>query len=248
MSELRQAIQTAAGQSIVMLYDSVWEGKITADNFSPDFWQKQAGTEVLAKERGITYRVQSEHAQNAWVLRQYYRGGLFGRFVKQSYFFKNEERVRSFAEARLLQRLYSQGLPVPKPIAAMYQRSGLFYRAALLTKYVPNTKTLSQFLNQTDVAAIVPWQRIAEAVYKLNQAGLIHADLNAHNILLQADNTVTVIDLDKSGFYPELDLTSQHREVLARLRRSINKVSTRSLQQQEKDWAAFIYAYRALSA
>ncbi|MBT8141982.1 MAG: 3-deoxy-D-manno-octulosonic acid kinase [Gammaproteobacteria bacterium] len=241
MSEVRQKILTASGRSIVMLYDSRWQGKILPVYFDPDHWQASPDTEILAKGRGTTYKVQCEFDRHAWVLRQYRRGGLFGRVIKQSYFFSGESRVRSFAEWRLLQSLREQDLPVPEPVAAMYFRLGPYYRAAILTRYIPETRTLSQLLSKQ---GNIPWSGIATAIHQLHRAGLIHGDLNAHNILIDKNDSVTVIDLDKSGYLPGIDLSSQHRANLERLQRSVNKVSTRPEQTQQKDWDEFISAYR----
>ena len=244
MNEYRHTVKTAKGQSLVMLYDSELQGKILPEYFDPDFWSDKSETRVLAHGRGITLKVHAENIESAWVLRQYRRGGLFGRIVKESYFFSSEDKVRSFSEWRITKALYEQGLPVPRPIAAIYFKSGLIYKAAILVNYLPDTQTLSQLLETTDN---INWQAIAKAIYQLHTAGLVHSDLNAHNILINASGTVTIIDLDKSAYFPGMLVTAGHRESLARLHRSIQKVSIRSPEITKKDWDEFVQAYRELS-
>ena len=255
MTEFIQKVEVSKWQRIVMLYDSGQQGKIQPEFFDPDYWKSRTGTEILAKGRGYTYKVQSSETEPAWVLRQYFRGGLFGRFIKQSYLFTGENKVRSFQEFRITQSLYAQGLPVPEPVAAVYYRTGATYKAAILTRYLPDTVTLSHMLQKSGE---IQWSFIAEAIYKLHAAGLVHSDLNAHNVLIHPDQTVTIIDLDKSGYFPIVQktvgasfpvmmLSGAHRDNLKRFKRSLEKVSTHSQEQKEKDWEKFIIAYRSLS-
>ena len=177
------------------------------------------------------------------MLRQYRRGGLLGKVIKQRYFFTRHDDVRSIAEYRVSERLYKLDLPVAKPIAAMYVKNRFSYTAAILTQYIPNTQTLSALL---DSDKEINWHEIAKAIYQVHQAGLLHSDLNAHNILIDGNAQATIIDLDKSGVFPEVNLGSQHREILKRLRRSMEKVSRRTQEQQLSDWADLIHTYRDL--
>ena len=40
-----------------------------------------------------------------------------------------------------------QGLPVPRPLAAMCVRGGLYYRGALLTRTIPGARPLAELLD-----------------------------------------------------------------------------------------------------
>ena len=242
MSEFQQEIKLEDGNTMSMLYDSVLQGKITPEYFSEEYWTQFSETRVLAKGRGTTYYVHAP-GQVPWVLRQYRRGGLFGRIVKQSYLFTKPEYVRSFAEYRVSAQLYKLNLPVAKPIAAMYVKNKFSYRAAILTQYVENSQTLSACL-ETDKK--INWPAIALAISQVHQAGLLHSDLNAHNILIDENAQATIIDLDKSTIAPGINLENQHSKSLQRLRRSMEKVSHRTGDKQQNDWAELIYTYRDL--
>ena len=242
MSEYRQEIKLADGKTMVMLYDSVLQGKILPDYFSQRYWSQFAETRILAKGRSNTYCVLAPKLKPL-VLRQYYRGGLLGKVIEKTYLFTKHEDVRSIAEYRVSEQLYRINLPVAKPIAAMYIKNKFTYTAAILTEYIENTQTLSAIL---DPEKKINWRSIALAIYKVHQAGLVHSDLNAHNILIDIDWQSTIIDLDKSVVVPGVNLGSQHRESLQRLRRSMEKVSRRTPDQQLNDWAELIYAYRDL--
>ena len=80
------------------------------------------------------------------MLRHYRRGGFIARLSRDRYVWTGEARVRAFAEWRLLELLTERGLPVPKPIAARYQRSGLLYRCDLITQRIADAQPLSAAL------------------------------------------------------------------------------------------------------
>jgi 3-deoxy-D-manno-octulosonic acid kinase len=132
-----------------------------------------------------------------------------------------EARVRAFAEWRLLELLTQRGLPVPKPVAARYQRSGWCYRCDLITQRIVDAKPLSETLGSGAVPEST-WRAIGAAVARLHRAGVDHADLNAHNLLLGAHGAVTVIDFDRGRLRAPGAWSVRN---LRRLRRSLAKVS-----------------------
>jgi 3-deoxy-D-manno-octulosonic acid kinase len=156
------------------------------------------------------------------VLRHYRRGGFVARFSTDRYLWLGEEGVRAFREWRLLAWLWQRGLPVPKPIAAWYQRSGPSYRCDLITRRIPNTQTLSAALAAHELS-FSTWHSIGAVIARLHHAGVDHADLNAHNILLDnapadSDGAVSVIDFDRgrlrnSGAWTEANLKRLHRSL-----------------------------------
>jgi 3-deoxy-D-manno-octulosonic acid kinase len=132
-----------------------------------------------------------------------------------------EDGVRAFAEWRLLEALTECGLPVPQPIAARYQRTGLCYSCDLITQRIVNAEPLSAALAQAALPAPL-WRAVGAAVARLHRAGVDHADLNAHNILLDAARVVRVIDFDRGRLRAQGTWTSRN---LQRLRRSLAKIS-----------------------
>lgn len=151
------------------------------------------------------------------VLRHYRRGGLAARLSADQYIWRGAERTRSMAEYRLLQFMYERGLSVPRPLAAAYWRTGPFYRAAIMVERIPAAQPLVNLLDQGHHA------RVAWSIFQLHRLGIWHADLNAYNILIDASETVWLIDFDKS--YPRV-LTPELRQAnLLRLRRSLSKLA-----------------------
>lgn len=186
--------------------------------FEPDWWSARDRCRKLGAGRGAAWRLDGEHGQ--WVLRHYRRGGLAARVSHDRYLWMGESRCRSVAEFTLLRELVGRGLPVPEPVAARVVRSGPWYHADLLMKYLPATRTMASLLESgklhDDALAA-----IGRLVRRFHAEGVWHADLNAHNVLLD-DTGVFLIDFDRArvrapGTWQEANL--------ARLRRSLNKLS-----------------------
>ena len=86
---------------------------------------------------------------------------------------------------------------------------------------IPDARPLSAVL------AVAPlqegtWRDVGAAVAQLHAAGADHADLNAHNILLDGGGAVSLIDFDRGRLRTPGGWTSGN---LSRLRRSLVKVA-----------------------
>lgn len=151
------------------------------------------------------------------VLRRYRRGGLVARISQDQYVWTGQDNTRSFAEFGLLRLLHKRGVRVPAPIAAMYSRQGLLYRAAILTQRIPGAVPLASKFEEGHHEAV------AQAIFDMHQQDVWHADLNAYNILFDQDDQVWLIDFDKGR---RQNLSIERREAnLRRLRRSLIKIA-----------------------
>ena len=191
--------------------------------FEPEFWAARGELAEVTGGRGSAWFV----AGGAWVLRHSRRGGFVARLSHDGYFWTGESAVRTFAEFRLLAKLVSRDLPVPAPVAARYERRGLLYRCDLITERIAGARPLGAVLG---LAALDErgWRDVGATLARLHAAGADHADLNAHNILLDEAGRVSVIDFDRG----ELRAPSSPRrpagwaaQNLSRLRRSLTKIS-----------------------
>jgi len=190
------------------------------------------------------------------VLRAYQRGGLVSKFIRQSYIGISAEQSRAFKEWRLLQWMFAEGLPVPRPIAASLCRWPVsfspLYRAHILLQRIPNTRTLDHILSQHDLENTI-WQFIGHTICRFHKAAIYHADLNANNILLDDMQKVFLIDFDKSKIVNASDSNdSQHvisqwkQDNLARLKRSLIKQQGlyKTYHFSEQNWQALISGYQ----
>ncbi|AIU68131.1 3-deoxy-D-manno-octulosonic acid kinase [Vibrio coralliilyticus] len=162
--------------------------------FDAEFWQNAGKVIGSAQGRGTTWFVQTETIEAA--LRHYRRGGLFGKLVEDSYLFSSWEKTRSYQEFQLLNTLIEAGVNVPRPIAARAVKSGLTYKADLLSEKIPNARDLVSILMENPLPAEM-YQKIGNEIRKMHDAQVNHTDLNIHNILIDEQGKVWIIDFDK---------------------------------------------------
>jgi 3-deoxy-D-manno-octulosonic acid kinase len=193
---------------------------------------------VSGSGRGGAWFIEASHGP--CVLREYRRGGWAARFSEDRHLWRGLNRVRSFAEFRLLRELRRKDLPVPHPIAACYARHGLTYRASILLQRIVDAGTLADLASLAPQQA--PWDTAGRLVARIHRAGLDHADLNANNLLFDDDRAGWVIDLDRSVLrIPE---TAWREANLARLKRSLLKLrGTRAVAEVEADFDRLRRAY-----
>lgn len=226
-----------------MLYDTSRVSNLTAEWFTPRYWQSRGELESAAGGRGAAYFLRA--AGKPYVLRHYRRGGLAARLSTDHYAFLGEENTRPFAEWQMTYSLHRAGLPVPAPIAARYQRvAGLTYTGDLITERLATVGSLAQCL-RTGALSIMTWISIGRCIRRFHDLGVCHADLNAHNILL-AEDQVYLIDFDRcqlrgAGFWRDANLV--------RLRRSLEKITWGLPPERfaEADWHGLLDGYRQSS-
>src|SRR5258708_8078066 len=187
--------------------------------FDPEFWRARGELVTVIGGRGSAWFIASGARQ--WVLRHFRRGGFIARWSRDGYVWTGESGVRAFAEWRLLDVLTRRGLPVPQPVAARYQRTGLCYRCDLITRRIVNAQPLSAALAQGALSEPL-WRAVGATVARPHPAGVDHADLNAHNILLDGAGVVRVIDFDRGRVRAPGRWASRN---LQRLLRSLSTIS-----------------------
>lgn len=193
--------------------------------------------------RGITWflNTQAEFGVNS-VLRHYYRGGLFGKLVKDRYLFRSRHTTRPAQEFALLQQLHQWGLPVPRPIAFQIKRQWGCYQADILLEKIEYTTDLSQILQRQPLSE-TQYHQLGKLIRQLHDHQVHHSDLNIHNILLDDQNRFWLIDFDKCQIQ-----SGQHwkAENLARLLRSFHKEQQRlAIKFSDQDWQALLSGYQA---
>jgi 3-deoxy-D-manno-octulosonic acid kinase len=214
--------------------------------FDPEFWRSRGELSEATRGRGAAWFIASGAHQ--WVLRHFRRGGFIARWSRDGYVWTGEDGVRAFAEWRLLDVLTRRGLPVPQPVAARYQRRGWYYRCDLITRRIVNAEPLSAALARGALPEPL-WRAVGATVARLHRAGVDHADLNAHNILVDVagvEDTVRVIDFDRGRLRERGAWASRN---LQRLRRSLVKISRDwpSGRFSDENWGWLMAGYKAAS-
>lgn len=222
-----------------MLYDGSRIGNATEDLFRADYWRERGKVSSPPAGRGAALFV--EHGECSWVLRHYRRGGMMAHLSRDRYLWTGEARTRPFREWFLLAELHSEGLPVPAPVAARYRRGGLAYSGDLITERIADAQPLSMLL-QTQSLPTPVWESIGACIRRFHAAGVCHADLNAHNILLDPRGGIFLIDFDRGRRRAPGGWTGEN---LARLQRSLNKINQGLLAEgsSSADWEALLRGY-----
>ncbi len=203
---------------------------------------KQAGAlRGSAEGRGTTHFIELEGEQ--YVLRHYRRGGRIAILLGDRYLRSPLSQSRAWREWHLLAKLVELNLPVPRPAAARVITRGPFYQADLITRRIEYGQPLSQRL-QTAPLNEGEWHDAGKCIQRFHKRGVYHADLNAHNILLDPTGKFHLIDFDKGGI--RTDNSNWQQGNLTRLHRSLDKLSRQHPRFYFDDdgWQALLAGWR----
>jgi len=197
----------------------------SANMLSAQYWQEKNAVTGSAQGRGTTWFVQynskNTEQEKHWVLRHYYRGGLIGKIINDSYLFTSHKNTRAEREFTLLAHMQELALPAPKPIAYRVTRRGLFYCADLLSSRIENAQDLVAILSKQSISNDL-WKKIGATIKRFHDNNIYHHDLNAHNILIDEQNNAFLIDFDR-GEVKTSNQASWQQSNMARLQRSFLK-------------------------
>ena len=208
--------------------------------FNPEFWQSQQALAGTGSGRGAVWFVNSQFGQ--FVIRRYRRGGFVAKFNKSHFLFTGVELTRPWLELNLLEKMRDLSLPVPKPIGGLLTVKYGYYEAELLTETIKDAEDLFDIIksNRSDQ---IDWKEIGKVIKRFHDNGIYHSDLNCHNIMIDNQHKVWVIDFDKCE-----QRKPEHEWMLSnidRLKRSIAKESNKysNFHVSEKQWQAFLEGY-----
>lgn len=235
-------IQQKIVNSYVILFDIEHLSAPVPVMFTGQFWQTQDALTGQAEGRGTTYFFQ--HKENEYVLRHYRRGGLIGKILSDQYFYTGIEQSRAWQEFKLLQHMQTLKLSCPTPIAAMLKKNGLHYQADIISTKIPHAQDLHHILLETGLSSDI-WQKIGQTIAEFHHHQIYHHDLNIHNIMLDAEHGVWLIDFDKCGIKQGQSWKNSN---MARLKRSFEKEKRlHNIHWQLADWQMLMSAYNGAS-
>lgn len=168
-----------------------------------------------------------------WVVRPYRRGGtVAGPLLGDRHLRLGE--ARPLAEARASAAARGRGIPTPAVLAGAVYPSGPFYRADIVTEYIPRSRDLAAALFEGPEKERPPRSlALGEAgrlVGRMARSGVEHPDMNARNVLLAWEGgrlVAMLLDLDRCRVLPPGRSASALR-MLRRLERSLRKIAART--------------------
>ena len=230
-------------KSLAIAYDASLMVAPGVDYFSVDYWKSHQAVVGEAVGRGSAWFIEAPFGPV--VLREFLRGGWVAKLSRQSYFFTTVARSRPFREYHLLAVLHEQGLPVPRPVAALCKHHGIVSSGALMTARIASVQTLADMLPGNPGGANPQadlWENIGKCIRRFHDAGVWHADLNARNILLDDGLKVYLIDFDRARFTPGKVVNGEGN--LNRLKRSLTKLwPADELSSLQPAWSQLKAAY-----
>lgn len=216
-----------------ILFDAMVSPQVDADWFVPERWRDRGALRSQSGGRGGVQIIAMPAGE--CVLRHYHRGGLVAKLMGDRYLWRGADATRCFAEFRLLAEIARLRLPGPIPVAARYHRRGLFYRADLITRRIADAQTLAECLAAGRLDAELA-RETGALVARFHRAGIWHADLNAHNVLV-TPVALHLIDFDRGRVR---ELADDWRLAnLARLHRSLVKLG--AVAQGEEAFRASVW-------
>jgi tRNA A-37 threonylcarbamoyl transferase component Bud32 len=166
-----------------------WWRAVLAD---PEAWLRDPSRHFKNSRNVTLARVPSPApGQPGLVLRRLNYGRWRHRFCDT---FRPTRAHRAFHSARALE---AAGLPVARPLAVADLRRGRWpVHAYLLSQEIENARTLAQWAHPTR-----PWSHslvatLADLLARLHEAGFIHGDLKATNVLITTAELPWLIDFD----------------------------------------------------
>lgn len=228
-------------------YDSDEVHTFRPEMLNSEYWQTKNAIVGSAQGRGTTWFIATKNSAGMmrnWVLRHYYRGGLMGKVINDQYLYTGITNTRAAREFALLKSMRALGLPAPKPVAFRVIKHGLFYRADLLSSRIENASDLVGLLSKHKINELL-WQQIGKVIKAFHQHGIYHHDLNAHNILVDDNDKVWLIDFDR-GEQRQQQINWPEKN-MARLLRSFRKENNRltNFHWHEKNWQALLNGYQS---
>ncbi|MCL4811116.1 MAG: hypothetical protein KJ061_01460 [Vicinamibacteraceae bacterium] len=132
----------------------------------------------------------------AVAVKEYRRGGQVRRVVDRHHL--RGGPTRGERELRALRLVRSFGVRAPEPVACA-SRGLLFYRAWLLTRYVPNRGTMAAMAGRASARRLADAAAAtAEQVALLMAHRVLHVDLHAGNVILGPQGLPWLLDFDRA--------------------------------------------------
>ncbi|HUF13410.1 MAG TPA: lipopolysaccharide kinase InaA family protein [Longimicrobiales bacterium] len=218
-----------------------------------DFAASRPGARALAG-RGVAYHIPApgSYTNERWMVRHYRRGGFIARFVRDRYLDSGVKRPIRELTASVKAR--ARGVATPEVVAAAVYPAGGWYRADIVTRFLPESRDLADRLFD-DAAAERRRQAMRLAgglLRRAHEAGVVHNDLNLGNILIAGPRDAErawLLDLDRAVVMRDAAARFERDLMLRRFARSLRKFERAhrtKLKAGERE--AFAQAYALDSA
>ena len=203
--------------------------------------QGNAGGEEVASGRGGARRIVLRGGKVVFV-RKYLRGGLVRHLVRDRYLLRPPRPIR---ELIATESARAAGCRVPIVHAVAIEERGLFYRGWIVTSAIESGRAyIDEFARSEPAARGALLSAAGSAIRDLNDAGVYHPDLNGHNLRIDADGEVAIIDFDRARIAAPRShrLGEKGRDRFWRSLRKLTAERGLALDEHERRWLERGYA------
>jgi len=197
--------------------------------------------EAVASGRGGAARLVLRGGKVVYV-RQYLRGGLVRFFNRDRFLLRPPRPMR---ELEATESARAAGCHVPIVHAVAVEESGPFYRGWIVTSAIDDARAYIDVLAAAGEDGRATLLAAAGgAIRDLHDAGVYHPDLNGHNLLIDADDKVAIIDFDRAVLATpgSSRLALKGRDRFWRSLRKLTRERGIALAETERRWLELAYA------
>jgi len=232
-------IQTAPNNVSLLRTELGVQLNLGLKHFDIDYLESKQALKDTAQGRGTVHFFEQEDSN--LVLRHYHRGGLYSKANKDLFLYTGIPNTRAYRELDVLVYLQSHNIKVASPVAARIVKSGLYYRADIITEQVSDAQELHTLLKLHEVDENT-WMKVGKAIARLHQLDVRHDDINVKNVLITDQGEVVLIDFDKCKKQSHGNWKSAN---LARFYRSLIKQSNKQQAYffAQSNWEALRSGY-----
>lgn len=190
-----------------------------------------ARSELAGRGRAWAVPAPAPGGADRWIVRHYLRGGAIAYWLRDRYVALG--RTRPVQELSACLEISRRGIPTPAAVAGAVYPAGPFYRADLVTEAIPGGVDLAEVLFGAGGVPLDGPAALTAAgalVRRLEDAGVLHPDLNAKNVVLQPRAGCVrayVVDLDRCRVGAP-SAAVRGRAMRARLERSLHRHEARA--------------------
>ena len=227
-----------------------WLESVIAGGGSLHAWAAASEEAKPLVGRGTVHAIESPiegpDRRERWAVRRYQRGGLIAPLLRDRYL--RSGPTRPIRELWATVEARARGVPAPAVVAGTVRAAGSFYRADLATELIPEARTLEALIfgsgGTQDASPVL--HRAGRLVRTMEDALVLHVDLNAANVLLVRgveESRAHVVDLDRCIVFP-LGYRAFGNAMRRRLERSLRKLERKYGRSIEADeWEALRDGY-----
>ncbi len=191
---------------------------------------------VISTLKGRSYIYTLEEGM---VVRHVVHGGIFRHITGDRFWGVN----RSLREIKVSHYLIKNNVLTPEIIAVRHIKTGMFYRIWVISRFVPESRDLLEYLNAYKEDVITMMEKTGTFIRRIHDLGVFHPDLQVKNILVDSYSRLWILDLDKARYMNHLPRFARSMNIKRFLRSCRKRIAMGEVLLPEGWEQAFLNGY-----